>query len=190
MHAQLLEECGIGYVLCSQAEPQLPFLTDSVAAPEACREARALSCPSAQLARTPVSPELDRDHPTEYKSSVAGTVVLVRDLLDQRSCMICGPGLGYLLPVGSARKTGKGLQNSTFAEAGSCLHTVDPRLLGLPALLPRPPSYRLGSIPICRALLHPSLESCCPDQLQDLKEGISSLRKVRDLDPLLRPVWL
>lgn len=61
---------GIGYVLCSQAEPQLPFLPSSVASPQAPREVGDLSCPSAQLARIPVSPELERYHPTEHKRGV------------------------------------------------------------------------------------------------------------------------
>lgn len=61
---------GIGYVLCSQSEPQLPFLPSSVASPQAPREVGDLSCPSAQLARIPISPEPERYHPTEHKRGV------------------------------------------------------------------------------------------------------------------------
>lgn len=85
----LLEEHGIGYGLCSQTEPQLPFPTSTVVAPEVCRKVGDLPCPSVPPARIPVAPGLDRDGPTEHKR-VGGqlTTVLVTGLLLQEQCYL------------------------------------------------------------------------------------------------------
>lgn len=89
MHTPSLEEHGIGCVLSSQAEPQLSALTSSVAAPKAYRKGRDLSCSSTPLVRTPVSPGLDRDCPTEHEMvGSQAMAVLVSGLLLQELCYL------------------------------------------------------------------------------------------------------